>query len=160
MNNTWVYADPHFWHTNIIRYADRPFKTVEEMNSALIKNHNNTVSKHDKVFILGDFALADKEKTANIIQQLQGTLILIMGNHDQRSYKWWLEAGFDQVSKYPIVVDTYTILSHEPIWIEIGGRYYNIHGHLHNYILDLNRYMNVCVETTDYKPINLDLIKI
>lgn len=45
--NRYVIADTHFNHANIIGYCNRPFKTVEEMNSKLISNWNNTVAKDD-----------------------------------------------------------------------------------------------------------------
>lgn len=44
-----VIADTHFSHENIIKYCNRPFRTVEEMNNALVKNWNNNVSKNDVV---------------------------------------------------------------------------------------------------------------
>ena len=54
--NTWITADCHFGHANIIKYCKRPFKDLEEMNAILIKNWNERVSPGDIVIVLGDFA--------------------------------------------------------------------------------------------------------
>ena len=61
-------ADLHFGHKNIIRYDNRPFKTVEEMDRALIERWNKAVSKNDTVFILGDISWHDETKTAEIFE--------------------------------------------------------------------------------------------
>ena len=49
-------SDTHFDHANIIKFCDRPFKDVEEMNWKLIKNWNDKVPQDGLVFHLGDFA--------------------------------------------------------------------------------------------------------
>lgn len=74
-------SDLHFWHSNVIRYCDRPYSSVEEMNEALVNNWNNTVTKDDTVFILGDFSLAARP-VETIAPQLNGSKVLISGNHD------------------------------------------------------------------------------
>ena len=61
-----VISDTHFGHENIIQYCNRPFKNVEEMDSALIKNWNETVSNKDVVIRLGDFAFCSKERAEEI----------------------------------------------------------------------------------------------
>ena len=38
---TFLFADPHFYHKNIIGYENRPFKDVYEMNDIIISNWNN-----------------------------------------------------------------------------------------------------------------------
>lgn len=61
MNNIWFSSDHHFNHKNIIDYCKRPFQSVEEMNIALIENHNKFVNKNDDVYFLGDFVLGTKK---------------------------------------------------------------------------------------------------
>jgi len=153
----YVYSDPHYYHKNIIKYTDRPFKDVEEMNSELIKRWNNTVSKEDKVFILGDFGFGNQEQMKEIVSRLNGYIVLIMGNHDRhKTAKWWRECGFFQVSEYPIIYRDFYILSHEPVFMNSHMPYLNIHGHKHHISMDKDYYVNVSVEKTDYKPVSFD----
>ena len=159
MSNYFIYADPHYYHENIIKHEYRPFKTANDMNRCLIDNHNETISKRDRVFILGDFSLGNKEQTKNIVQQLNGYLILIMGNHDRnRSRKWFLDCGFNEVIKYPVIINDNIILSHEPIDNIEGTLFRNIHGHIHGRHLSVPPYINVGLDVTQYKPCSLDNI--
>lgn len=153
----YIISDTHFNHTNIIKYSNRPFESVSEMNKTLITNWNKTVKKTDTIYILGDFAFGNKEYIKSIISKLNGKKILVMGNHDRKIKKnpvWWINIGFDVVHNYPIIYRDKYILSHEPI--ENIGRFINIHGHIHEKQIDIGKYVNVCVEHWDYKPINLD----
>ena len=158
MIKRWIYADPHYWHGNVIMYSGRPFIDAIQMNKVLIKNHNEVVRADDKVFILGDFCLANKDKTKEIVFKLNGKLILIMGNHDRgRNIQWWYDVGFNEVIKYPIIVNGNVILSHEPVK-DIVEPFYNIHGHMHEKDLFEGRYWNASVERTNYSPLDLDLL--
>ncbi len=40
MPDIWFTADFHLGHKNIIRYCNRPFETVEEMNQAILERLN------------------------------------------------------------------------------------------------------------------------
>ena len=72
MSTVFFTADPHFGHTNIIRYENRPFASAEEMDQELIRRWNETVSPEDTVYLLGDFSFYGKEKSTEILSALQG----------------------------------------------------------------------------------------
>ena len=64
-------SDTHFYHKNIIEYAQRPFSSIENMNKELIKNWNSVVSSEDTVFHLGDIGFCGSEKLRGILSQLK-----------------------------------------------------------------------------------------
>ena len=80
---TFFTSDTHFFHKNVIKYCNRPFSSIEEMNEKMIELHNNTVSPSDEVFFLGDFAFAKPDKILSVLERLNGTKHLILGNHDK-----------------------------------------------------------------------------
>lgn len=88
-------SDTHFGHKNVIRYDNRPFDSIEEMDEAMIQLWNETVNDADAVYILGDFSWYKEDKTALILGKLKGHKILIKGNHDRVSSK--VARYFDRV---------------------------------------------------------------
>ena len=80
--NVFFTSDLHFFHKNIIRFDNRPFTSVEEMNETLIRNWNRKVKKDDLVYILGDISWGNDEETCAIFARLNGRKVLIKGNHD------------------------------------------------------------------------------
>lgn len=164
MGRRLVISDMHFGHSRIMEYENRPFETVESMDDYIIKNWNETVRDDDIVFVCGDVSFYPKEKSKEIISQLKGRKFFILGNHDsQRSKTFWKDVGFEFISKYPICVDEFYWLSHEPMYITSSMPYVNIHGHIHSKTMSTdkepNQYVNVSVEHTDYRPVNFDDIK-
>lgn len=47
-------SDTHFYHTNIIKYCNRPFKSMHEMNEVMMNNWNKIVKPTDTVCHLGE----------------------------------------------------------------------------------------------------------
>lgn len=81
----YVTADTHFSHARISELADRPFTTVNEMNTELIRRWNETVAPTDVVLHLGDVALGPIEESITLTAQLNGHRYLVPGNHDRVS---------------------------------------------------------------------------
>ncbi len=155
-------ADTHFGDENIIRYESRPFSNADEMDRAITENWNKTVSDEDTVFVLGDLSSYGKEKTSAICKSLKGKKVLIKGNHDTESNDYYRECGFENVIEYPIILDNFWILSHEPMYVNKNMPYANIFGHIHNnpmYKTASEQSFCVSVERIEYKPIKFDEIK-
>ena len=74
-------SDEHYGHKNIIKYCNRPFNSVEEMDEALIRRHNLLVSTDDIVIHAGDFTLKKKQKADYYISCLNGKHIFLRGSH-------------------------------------------------------------------------------
>lgn len=76
-------SDTHYSHNNIIKYCNRPFTSVKEMDEALITNHNKMVRPNDTIYFLGDFCFGKLNDIEKLCKRLNGTKILIHGNHDK-----------------------------------------------------------------------------
>src|SRR5580693_8216722 len=80
-------------HANIIRFDNaaleptlgrkpRPYRSVEEMDAAMIAEWNSVVGPRDIVYHLGDMCLhKDAREAAAWRRQLNGTIRLVLGNH-------------------------------------------------------------------------------
>ena len=124
-------ADTHFYHSRIIKYCNRPFApdvpmTEEErdvwnknvgvplMNEHMIQIWNETVGVNDTVRIVGDFAFGSKTQQAEILSRLNGTKILIWGNHDYLKPKQYTSiVGFVEFKYYDIIDDMF--ITHFPM---------------------------------------------
>jgi calcineurin-like phosphoesterase family protein len=89
-------ADLHIGHENAIRLDGRPFKDVADMSIGLIKRWNSTVPKDAIVYVLGDAGLGKGSMLKAVINRLNGTKILIRGNHDG-GYTSMINKGFAAV---------------------------------------------------------------
>jgi calcineurin-like phosphoesterase family protein len=154
----WLTSDTHFSHKHIAEYAGRPWADLNSMDTALIDGINSFVKQDDILWHLGDVSFLNKEKTAKLLTRIKcKNKKLIMGNHDRSSSaKKFLDIGFTFVSEWPVIIDKFFILSHEPMFLEKNSVYHNIHGHIHQYKYDdVNHYTNVCPEVNDYFPVAL-----
>lgn len=140
----WFTSDHHFGHKNIIKYCNRPYSSIEEMNDSLISNWNSKVKKNDTIYYLGDFTLGNS--ATKYYDLLNGSISFLPGGHDHR----WLshEVGFDGVLdakhrvtpalliltglikanlKQPITMCHYPLLS----WEQSHYGSIHLHGHSH-----------------------------
>lgn len=80
-----ITSDWHFCHNRDFLYEPRGFSSVYEMNEAIIKNHNDIITRDDIVYCLGDCMLNDNKEGLNCIRRLKGEIHIILGNHDTDS---------------------------------------------------------------------------
>lgn len=125
-------ADLHFGHEKVIRYDNRPFTTMEQMQELCIRNWNSVVGAYDEVFVLGDMFLKGN-LAKQIMPRLNGTTYLILGNHDrvtQNDYRY-----FGWVKDYAVISDgnDKVVLFHYPIahWRNADHGYVHLYGHIH-----------------------------
>ena len=152
-------SDHHWFHKNIIKYANRHFSSVEEMDALMIDDWNKTISSKDTIYHLGDFAFGNKNQITELVSRLNGTKILIKGNHEKKSAKWYQECGFNSVIDGGVILDDYYLLTHKPIHINELSPFVNIHGHTHQHNMSSKCYINVSVEQINYTPMLFEKIK-
>ena len=134
-------SDTHFNHENIIKFSDRPFKDVEEMDRKLIENWNNKVPKDGLVFHLGDFAWGGSDVWKKIREQLNGEIVLIKGNHDiknmsstaeQTLFKFTTQQMLIEVEGRKMYLNHYPFLCYAGVYRDQQGLIFQAYGHVHS----------------------------
>lgn len=131
----WFTADSHIGHRNIIKYCQRPFSDVEEMNKTLISNWNKVVGINDYVFHLGDFSVGGAAEWTSLLDSLNGRIFLVLGNHDMNNVGQGFMRRFEDVAMQMLItIDKQRVyLNHFP-FLCYGGAYrgtWQLFGHLH-----------------------------
>lgn len=168
MGATFFVSDTHFGHANILNFKRndgaplRHFQTCEEMDETMIKNWNDMVGPKDLVWHLGDVVM--RRNMLPILARLNGRKKLLRGNHDIWKVHDFLPY-FEDVASVHVLPEHKLIFSHFPIHpCSLYGGKLNIHGHTHyqevhdtdpftDELYQDPRYINLCVEHTDYKPV-------
>lgn len=172
MANTWVISDTHFNHAAILTFKDyagkppRVFDSVDHMNECMFDNWNSVVAPEDTIYHLGDVLFGmDKDKwLAENFNKLNGKKHLILGNHDNPKF---LAPYFQSIALWKDMSSDGLLLSHTPqheSTLAESHRFgtdpvLNVHGHIHSNPSPEGPYKCVCVEQTDFKPVNLDELK-
>lgn len=137
MGQTFYISDLHFGHKNILAFDNRQFPSIEAHDETLIEYWNDVVGMDDDVWILGDISLHPPMKTVEILQRLNGTKHLCVGNHDKK-----LLRNIDVRSQFCEIVDykeiqtgkTGIVLCHYPIpcFNHHFQNWVHLYGHVHN----------------------------
>ena len=162
----WFTSDTHFGHKNILKYTDRPFSSVEEMDEALIENWNNRVKNDDEIYHLGDVALCSPSKLRKVLARLKGKIYLIRGNHDKLTsacgdrFEWikdYYELEVPDRNGYEGKLFHYAMR----VWQASHYGTYHLYGHSHGELPDdpTSLSFDVGVDCHNYAPINYDEIK-
>lgn len=163
MAEVYFISDLHLGHRSIVKFSPNRFGPdidLDTHDELIVYSWNEVVGKRDMVWVLGDVCFDMKKMP--LLERMNGTKRLVIGNHDQFDYGVYLKyfASIHGFVKYKEFW-----LSHAPIHPnELRGKV-NIHGHVHNdsirdhyHKLD-KRYLNVCVEAVNARPISLTKIR-
>jgi calcineurin-like phosphoesterase family protein len=176
MANLLFSSDMHMGHSNILKYCQRPFKNIEEMNNVLIHNFNERIKDEDTVIHVGDFCFRNspggKEgeglslHAKNYIKQLKGNWVFVRGNHDRNN------SVQTKIERLVLKIGgMYINVCHKPddAIVEDVQYYYplNLVGHIHNNWTTkemtkngkFSLMINVGVDVHKFRPINFDEIK-
>jgi calcineurin-like phosphoesterase family protein len=174
MKNTYFISDPHFGHKNIIKYANRPFTSVDEMDETIIKNWNGMIGKTDEVYLLGDVSLTNSERTNEILNELNGRLYLIKGNHEKSvmsskenrdRFEWikdYYELKYEYNGKRNMIVMCHYAMR---VWNKSHHGSYHLYGHSHDSLEyeQWGKSMDVGIDSAarifgEYRPFTFDEI--
>jgi calcineurin-like phosphoesterase family protein len=168
---TWFTADTHFGHAKIIGYTKRPFRDVCEMDEIMIQRWNATVGPGDLVFHLGDFGMVRRHDPRSYLAKLNGTIILIPGNHDSKRVRKHFPFSCERMEMR--LGEYFCLLNHRPAYPpgtpdpysghDIGvnaSRYtFVISGHIHEKRLWTGKSLNVGVDMHGFRPLSIDFVR-
>lgn len=149
-------SDEHYAHENIIKYTERPFDNVQDMNETLIKNHNEIVGHNDLIIHAGDFAWAKTHQAAEkFSNQLNGIHIFLKGSHDK-----WIGSHKNQIWENTIdgqliVVCHYCIR----VWARSHYNSWHLFGHSPPSLTPIGKSWNIGVDNNNYYPVSFQQIK-
>ena len=172
--NYWWSADFHLNHKNIIKYSNRPFSNIGEMNEAIMNNWNKCVQPGDTSYFLGDFCFGDEKSIAEFFRRLNGKIKIVFGNHDKTLRKFSkrdiLSHGDlkDRIEFLGDYVETtinsqFIVMCHYAfrVWNKRHHGSWNLFAHSHGSLKDdiNSRSIDVGVDCHNFFPINFIQIK-
>lgn len=124
----YIISDTHFSHEAIVKYCMRPLDHESKLMGSIQK-----IASCDCLIHLGDICIGEDLMNHAFIKDLPCRKVLVMGNHDSKSWSWYMEHGWD------FVCDSFKLkyagknicFSHKPQPWD-GDWEINVHGHLHN----------------------------
>lgn len=148
-------ADAHLGHKNIIKYCNRPFDSVDEMDNEIINRHNSIVTKEDTVIYGGDFTLTKKGAAQNYIDRLNGKHIFLKGSHDH-----WLPNNAPTIHELKIGKE-YIVICHYAMrrWARSHYNSWQLFGHSHGQLEPIGKQWDIGVDNNNFYPLSYDDIK-
>ncbi len=144
----------YYFHTNIIKYCNRPFRDVNHMNEEIIYRHNSVVRNGDTTIHVGDFGLGSASKIKGLIHRLNGNHVFLEGSHDR-----WLKGAKQiwerHIEGISIICCHYSLR----VWAKSHYNSYHLYGHSHGNLPSEGKSMDVGVDTNNFYPYSFDDIK-
>lgn len=165
-----IISDLHFNSDNIIRYCNRPFTDAEDAKRQMIHNWNRVVGIHDTVYVLGDFIMGAPETVPSILNDLNGHIILVRGNHDTKRKLAIYEQYPEKIAVHDIYYlsfgGLYFVMCHFPMTdegfldmvVKDNSEVVVVHGHTHDkdpFFTEQNHVFNVSADVVNFTPVPL-----
>jgi calcineurin-like phosphoesterase family protein len=159
-------SDLHLGHKNIIKYCNRPFLNVEEMNETIINNWNNKITNEDIVYNIGDFCFGD---ASYFLSKLNGNKHLLLGDHDKQINNGLKKLAYihkEKIIEIPIEVNNkkqLIILCHWCMrtWPKSHYNSWHLFGHSHGRLNSIGKSHDVGIDNNNFNPLSLiDIIEI
>jgi calcineurin-like phosphoesterase family protein len=158
----WFTADWHLNHQNILKYSNRPFSSIGEMNETLINNYNSVVKENDSIYFLGDFAFRNVSEYA---KRLKGTKYFIPGDHDkamsgsrefhflEHLYGFYPQGLMDEYGNKRLIVLCHWAMRS---WAKSHYGSYHLYAHHHGKLESYGLSFDIGCDTNNYFPYSLD----
>lgn len=170
MKKIFFTSDHHFGHKKINEYSARPFESIDEMDEELIKRWNEKVGVDDEVYHLGDVGLMSSGKLRKILEQLNGKIYLIKGNHEKSAEA--CHTRFEWIKDYYELIipdedfprgEQLIVLFHYAIreWNAKHWGTYHLYGHSHGMLEDdINSLsFDIGVDCHNFYPLSYQEVK-
>jgi calcineurin-like phosphoesterase family protein len=164
MMQTFFTSDTHFDDLYSIQYFNRPFESVAAMNRVMVERWNSLIAENDTVYHLGDFTLENIDHFRKWLSQLNGTIKILPGSHDQP----WLKdfVGSEKVQVVPPLVSIefpeltagnsgqMIVLCHYSmqVWDRSNQGSWHLFGHSHGKLKGIGLSFDVGVDCTEVEP--------
>lgn len=150
-------GDEHFGHftnpkRNIIKYCNRPFDTIEEMDKTIISNFNKVVTNKDHTIHVGDLTFKNPEQ---YIRQLNGTHTFLRGNHDRWMGKQYHEMWCKTIEGQHVVACHYAMR----VWNRSHYGSWQVYGHSHGKLEPIGLQWDVGVDNNNFYPVSFEQLK-
>jgi calcineurin-like phosphoesterase family protein len=156
--NTFFTADTHFGHERIMRYCNRPFANVHEMDETMVERWNAKVGVKDLVYHLGDFAFLSAGFGRKIRNRLNGRICLIEGNHDGPDFGFAWRKSYYELK----MGDQYLVLFHYGMrtwWHDLRG-VWHLYGHSHGGLAPYGKSFDIGVDCWNFAPLSFEEVKV
>jgi len=175
----WFSSDMHLGHAGVIKFCNRPFETVEEMDEAIVDKWNKTVRGTERVYVLGDVSFHNPKVGVPLLRRLNGEKILVLGNHDKYSMTQYRQAGFVHICNETVIpmLGRRVRMSHFPylprpeenepdhemryphLRPRRDGNEFLLCGHVHDRWKTRERMVNVGTDVWNFRPVSHSVIE-
>ena len=176
----WFTSDWHLDHVNIMKYCNRPFEKIEDMNQTIFSNFFDIIHRGDTVYFLGDLSFGQRHLSYFFLMLRDRgiTVHFIIGNHDKDLIKFTKEKNFFATFSTTIqhlifllnieIENQSVTLCHYPMLTFNKSHYgaWQLYGHHHNNTYYKNippeimgKKMNIGVDVNNFKPVSWNQVK-